>query len=663
VRMTVWKKMLVNLAVSMAILILLSVFIYKENRQLFQHTSLINTSIEEMMTIRRIRSEMKDLGSGEHDYLKNGEEENLEAYYMAESLIGQNVDIVQHLTKDGSLQQQRLDSLKSLIKDITAVFNKDINTRRLQGYAAGQVLISSDVEKDLMDSFQQLVIKMLEDVTLELKQETLMLQAAFKKQNQVSEIGIFFTFLLFIVNSFLINRLALNMAEIKQNNQELEKAKAAALKETQEAREAKQKAVIAIEEQIKSSNFLETRNQEMQETRLAALNIAQDAQEAKEKIEYLSIYQNAILDNADNAIITADTNGLIKSFNTGAVKMLGYKADEVINKHTPSFIHDKDEVIERSKQFSRELNEEVLPGFDTLIVKTRKGLPNTNEWTFIRKNGTRFPVLICVTRLQDARENVFGYLAIASDISDLKAVQNKLTVAMNVKSEFTSMVSHELRTPLTVIKESVAIVYDETAGPINAVQKDFLESAKRNVDRLGRLINDVLDYQKLESNFMEFRMKEQSINTLVEEVGSGFKKVLENKGIELKLQLQPDLPMISFDNDKITQVLTNLTSNALKFTDHGTISLITEMQGANAVKVSVKDQGIGIKPEDLNKLFKSFSQISTGTGRQTGGTGLGLALCKKIIEQHNGRVGVDSVFGQGSTFSFILPIWDRRISG
>jgi signal transduction histidine kinase len=243
---------------------------------------------------------------------------------------------------------------------------------------------------------------------------------------------------------------------------------------------------------------------------------------------------------------------------------------------------------------------------------------------------------------------------------EMESTNKKLTAMYEMQKEFTATVSHELRTPLTVIKESVAIVYDETAGPINAEQKDFLDTAKRNVDRLARLINDVLDFQKLEGEHMEFRMVEQDINDVVKEAGNSFDLSLKGKGLGLELQLQPDLPKLSFDKDRMAQVLTNLISNAMKFSDKGNIILSTEKKGDNAIQVSVKDQGIGIREEDLKKLFQSFSQISSGLGRQTGGTGLGLALCKKIIEHHKGKVGVRSAYGQGSTFYFILPIQDRR---
>ena len=513
-----------------------------------------------------------------------------------------------------------------------------------------------------------------------------------------------------------------------------------------------------------------------------------ERKKSQEEIRVLSNYQKALLDNAGYSIIAMDTQGIIKLFNPSAEQMLGYKAEEVINKVTSVFIHDKDEIIKKAKEISEELKIEIKPGFDVFVAKTRLNLRSVEEWTYIRKNGIHFPVLVTVSALRDEKQNIYGYLEMASDISNLKHTQDellrltdrfklaknsaqigiwdwdvvnnimvwdeqmfklygiskanfkrayqtwqegvysedlarseqevqdalsgkkdfntefrvqwpdksihhikanalvtrdssgkairmtgtnwditsrkeadaKIMEAMNIKSDFISMVSHELRTPLTIIKEGISIVYDETAGSINADQKDFLQTAKNNVDRLTRLINGVLDYQKLEANYMDFRISEGSINDVVREVGQGFKIVLEHKGLLLQMQLHENLPHIKFDKDKIIQVLTNLLNNAIKFTDKGKVFLITEPLGENAIKVSVKDEGIGIKEDDLDKLFKTFSQISTGMGRTTGGTGLGLALSRKIIEAHNGKLSVSSVFGLGSTFYFILPIRERR---
>ena len=240
-----------------------------------------------------------------------------------------------------------------------------------------------------------------------------------------------------------------------------------------------------------------------------------------------------------------------------------------------------------------------------------------------------------------------------------KRSEDKLEEAMAVKSEFTSMVSHELRTPMTVIKEGISMVLEQAAESLSPLHRDYLETTQRNVDRLARLINDVLDFQKLESGQMEFRRDGYDVNAVIQESLADWTALAQPKGLELVTALIPGLPKVPFDKDKITQVLTNLVSNAVKFTPKGKIAIRTEWLD-NAVKVSVQDDGIGIKPEDLPKLFQSFSQIPFQGARKPGGTGLGLAISKKIVEMHRGKIGVDSVVGQGSTFYFLLPIAERR---
>lgn len=224
-----------------------------------------------------------------------------------------------------------------------------------------------------------------------------------------------------------------------------------------------------------------------------------------------------------------------------------------------------------------------------------------------------------------------------------------------IQSEFISTVSHELRTPLAVIKESVAIIEEGMIGPVNSQQRDLIETAKSNVDRLARLINAVLDYQKLDSHLVEFHKVPNDLNALVREVVKGFVPVARSRGLQLKTELAPGIPKPVFDKDKITQVLMNLMNNAVKFTDKGQITVQTAFENPNAVRVSVKDEGIGISPEDIPKLFKSFSQTSDGH-KKTGGTGLGLAISKKIVDAHQGMIGVESAYRQGSCFYVILPV-------
>ena len=221
------------------------------------------------------------------------------------------------------------------------------------------------------------------------------------------------------------------------------------------------------------------------------------------------------------------------------------------------------------------------------------------------------------------------------------------------------MVSHELRTPLTAIKEGVTIVSDETAGELNSDQKEFLDMARRNVDRLVRLINDVLNFQALDSAGATLAIKGNHINEVVQGTYETHLPVAEEKGLDFTLKLADDLPELTFDKDKIIQVLTNIIDNAIKFTEKGSITLTTERNG-NVVLVSAQDTGPGIKEQDMHRLFQGFERLGKPGKTAAPGTGLGLAISKQIIAMHKGKIWAESEYGKGTTFHFLLPIKDRR---
>ncbi len=223
-----------------------------------------------------------------------------------------------------------------------------------------------------------------------------------------------------------------------------------------------------------------------------------------------------------------------------------------------------------------------------------------------------------------------------------------------LKDEFVNTVSHELRTPLAIIKESVFIAMSKLGKDISPEQKKFFDITRKNVERLDRLINDVLDYQKLVAGKMSFDMREWNINKLAGEIGREMSSLAEEKGIKLSVRLAKDLPELKFDTDRITQVLMNLVGNAIKFTDKGRVTIMTA-KAAGGIRVSVKDTGVGIREKEKDKLFQSFTQLVDTRGGKTRGTGLGLVISKKIVEQHGGRIWGRSKYGEGSTFSFFLP--------
>jgi hypothetical protein len=205
------------------------------------------------------------------------------------------------------------------------------------------------------------------------------------------------------------------------------------------------------------------------------------------------------------------------------------------------------------------------------------------------------------------------------------------------------------------MKEAIALVTEGAAGPINEEQMELLAAAKRNVDRLARLINDVLNLQKLQAGRIDFRMAPGDINEVLRDVQALLLPTARDKGVALLLDLDPEIPAAVFDRDKLTQVVTNLAHNALKFTDEGTVTLASAREAEGAVRVTISDTGMGIPEEEIKNLFKAFSQVSSVARSKSGSTGLGLAISKEIITAHHGRIWVESRLGRGSRFHILIP--------
>ncbi len=242
-----------------------------------------------------------------------------------------------------------------------------------------------------------------------------------------------------------------------------------------------------------------------------------------------------------------------------------------------------------------------------------------------------------------------------NDVTDRKRAEEELKETMEMKSQFISTVSHELRTPMTSMKEAVLIVLDEIAGPLHQDQKHFLEIAKRNIDRLARLIDDVLDLQKLNAGKMKFNLQAHPFGAVVEEAYATMQPQAAKSKVDLAVDLQTNLPAVICDGDRIVQVLTNLLSNAIKFTPEGGRILLSVRRGDDQLIIQVKDTGYGIPKEDLPKLFSQFFRVQR-PGKEIKGTGLGLAIVNKIVSGHGGRIEVESELDKGTTFTVFLPL-------
>ncbi|RUR81830.1 PAS domain S-box protein [Chlorogloeopsis fritschii PCC 9212] len=634
-----------------------------------------------------------------------------------------------------------------------------------------------------------------------------------------------------------------------------------------------------------------------------------DRKRAEETLQQTTMLQRAILDSANYTIISTTVNGTILTFNRAAERLLGYTAAEVVGKTTPVIIHDRDEIVQRAQQLSQELGFTIEPGFDVFVAHALLGEVDEREWTYIRKDGSRFPVLLSITALRNTQNNITGFLGIGSDITDRKRAEEALReseqrfhafmnnsptvsfmkdtygryvyvnqtfehifqvkladirgktdfdrfpieiaqelhqhdrsvlstgqtaeieetvptpdgalhnwlvfkfpiwdrtgqlflggVAIDIsdrkraeeelrhlsnalesavegislldrqglylkvnpayanmvgyqseeligmewvltvhpddreklntayqqmlangkaevearavrkdgsvfdkqvvmvkaydqqqfighycfmkdisdrreverlKDEFVSVVNHELRTPLTSISGALDLL---ASGILQTQPEDaqrMLKIAANNTDRLVRLINDILDIERIESGKIQMTKQSCDSASLINQSVEFMEEIAAQAGVTLSVS--PLSVRLWADPDRIIQVLTNLLSNAIKFSPPGsTVWLSAEedkgrrgqgtgdreniFSSSPSILFKVTDQGRGIPAEKLETIFERFGQVDASDSRQKGGTGLGLAICRSILQHHGGQIWAESTLGEGSTFFFTLPI-------
>jgi signal transduction histidine kinase len=259
-----------------------------------------------------------------------------------------------------------------------------------------------------------------------------------------------------------------------------------------------------------------------------------------------------------------------------------------------------------------------------------------------------------------------GFLALYASQAAVAVLNSQLYEHIKsldrLKSEFVAVVSHEIRTPLTSVKGAIELLSDDRYFDNSEQQAKLLTIGHANAERLLVLINDILDFSKLESESMPMNVERQRLEPVVQQAAHHMRTMLEERNLQLEMQIAPDLPDLMLDAIRVAQVLTNLLSNAAKFSPpRGRIEIIAEPWDGMA-RIGVRDHGEGISPADLPKLFRKFSQIDSSATRKAGGTGLGLVICKGIVEQHGGKIWVESTAGEGSTFYFTLPLVEPALA-
>ena len=361
------------------------------------------------------------------------------------------------------------------------------------------------------------------------------------------------------------------------------------------------------------------------------------AEQLKEKDERKAAMMNAALD----CIITTDVSGRINECNPAAAQLFGYGDNELVGVDLGPMLG--------------------LPPMGELQLGTRR------QWIGVRRDGTSFPAEATFVAIRTS--GLAGFAAFVRDLTDHQAAEasllrgimleeenRRVQEASRLKSEFLANMSHELRTPLNAIIGFAELLYDEQVTPDMPQFKDFMHDILTSGQHLLQLINDVLDLSKIEAGRLEFHPEETSLEQVTGETLSVLRPLAAQKRLQLTYEIDPDVDRVFIDRGRLKQILYNYVSNAIKFTpEGGTVSIWLLADRGDDFRLDVVDTGIGIDAEDLPRLFVEFNQLEGGAAKKHQGTGLGLALTKRLVEAQGGRVAVASTPGAGSTFSAVLP--------
>jgi len=358
-------------------------------------------------------------------------------------------------------------------------------------------------------------------------------------------------------------------------------------------------------------------------------------QEQLGETEQLALMFRAV-ESASNGVVITDPrledNPIIYT-NPSFTNITGYGAEEILGRNC-RFLQGEDKE-------------------QSALVDLRKALKEKTPITTVlrnyRKDGRRFYNELTVSPVADAQGQLIAFVGIQNDITARIEAEQRI-------SDFYSVVSHELRTPIAKIKSSLSIIADGEAGDVNDPVKRLVSISLNAADNLWKLIENILDFKKLESGKFRLLRQRLQLEQLVQSTIAEFEPVARKAGIYLQCKIE-DSVVINADGQRVVQVLENFLSNAVKFSPaNSTVIVRCSRNDEQTIRVEVVDSGCGIALEDVPKLFEKFQQIDSPDSRLRGGTGLGLAICKAIIEAHGGKVGVSSDLRKGSKFWFELEI-------
>lgn len=417
--------------------------------------------------------------------------------------------------------------------------------------------------------------------------------------------------------------------------------------------------VLQFAEQTKRLNAelekkIEDRTKMLKETLEALENTQQETTKALN-------FQKAILNHAGACIIATDVHGVVQLFNSTAEEYLGYSKSEVIDQVNVVQFHLASEIQSKAAAFSREIGKIVTPDFNVLSAKSMDDLPNEHEWTYVRKDGTTFTVSLNVTTLRDAQNTISGFLGVAVDISEIKNYQNSLQVALekekqlgDLKSRFVTMASHEFRTPLSTILSSVSLIDKYTSVEDLEKREKHVKRIKSAVGNMKDILEDFLSLGKMEEGKIQLNPELLTPAELRDELEAVIQEMQRltkpSQQITHTFTVTEDC---NVDRKMLRHIMTNLISNAIKFSPEGSSVDVSCENKKNELAFTIQDTGIGISEADQKHLFERFFRAENASNIQ--GTGLGLHIISRYLDLVNGHIELASKLNKGSTFIVHIP--------
>jgi PAS domain S-box-containing protein len=667
------RTLRVGYGFSICILLVVGLVSFFTLQNLLKSNELVEHSGQVMQKLEKVLSVMKDAETGQRGYLLSGKASFLEPYQGAYREATQLANELTALTTDNPHQQENITRIKGILTQRLVILQQLVIKKQ-----AGSDISSDELDegKAAMDDLRRTIAKAEADERILLAERTGRLKRYSGLVPSVIALAVLLALAITLYSYLKVVRdvrekerlrdeLETEKEETQALNEELTAANeeitaaneelSAINEELQEAREElvsvnesleqrvseRTKALQESEEETQALNEeLTAINEEMSATNeeLTATNeeLAESERRLQDSVEELRLAEErsaklvAIVESSDDAIIGKDLEGVVTSWNRGAEQIFGYTEDEIVGASIlmliPENLQHEEPVI-----LSRLRNGEKIDHYET-VRRT--------------KDGRLIDVSLTISPIRDKTGRVTGVSKIARDISEQKRDEQR-------KNDFIGMASHELKTPLTSLTALIQVLQRKHAATADGFTPSALDKAAQQARRMSGLINGFLNVSRLESGKLEIDPQAFELTELIREQIDELQ--MTSSGHEFRFEAAGPV-IVTADRDKIGSVISNLLSNAVKYSPRGKLVIINCELQEKEVRVSVTDEGMGIRPQDKDKLFDRYYRVQSDHTRHISGFGVGLYLSAEIIQRHEGRIWVDSEKGVGSTFYFTLPL-------